>query len=74
MTNRENNFVNLLVRLTPEQLLGVARIMGINLVDEEKRAIKDGEVILDEMFKKFSSYSKERQKNLLKIMRKAAKK
>lgn len=73
MTKRENDFASLLVKMAPEQFLGVVRIMGISLIDEEQQCIKDAEVLLDEMFVKFSTYSKQRQRTLLKIMRAAEK-
>ena len=73
MTKRENDFASLLAKMPPEQFLGVARIMGISLIDEEQQCIKDAEDLLDEMFVKFSTYSKQRQRTLLKIMRAAEK-
>lgn len=73
MTKRENDFASLLAKMPPERFLGVVRIMGISLIDEEQQNIKDAEDLLDEMFVKFSTYSKQRQRTLLKIMRAAEK-
>ena len=69
MTNRENEFAALLPKLSVDQFLGIARVMGISLVCEG--GIKDGEVIIQEMFDKFHGYSRKRQRNLLRLMRAA---
>lgn len=78
MTRRQSEFAGLLPRLPIEELLGITKIMGIGLVcgeDENgEKLVKDGEIIIQEMFDKFSTYDKTRQKNLLRIMRAAAKK
>lgn len=73
-------FIKYLGKLNMEEFVGVARLMNINLYAECGPSkndcnldIKDGEQIIEEMVNKFMGYNRVRRRNLLTIIRSAAK-
>lgn len=62
----------MLPQLSPEEFLGVCHMMNILLLDEQSKP-KEANFLINEVINKFSSYSRVRKKNLLKIVAAAAK-
>lgn len=72
-------FSNALLRISPQELLGVASILGIKLYTEEKDdqdhpIPKDGLIIIGEILSKYETLNRDARRNLLKIVKKAGKK
>lgn len=65
-------FLNKLLKLTPIEVIGIARFFNISLIDENNLE-KDGQELLKEIIDKFNSYSHTKQKRFLKILKKGTK-
>ena len=78
-TYKYPEFSNALLRISPQQLLGVASVLGVKLYTEEKddqdRPIpKDGLIIIGEILSKYETLNRDARRNLLKIVKQAGKK
>lgn len=72
-------FSNALLRISPQQLLGVASVLGVNLYTDEKDEQdhlipKDGLIIIGEILSKYETLNRDTRRNLLKIVKQAGKK
>jgi len=71
-------FSNALLRVSPQGVLGVATVLGVNLYTEEKDEQdhpipKDGLIIIGEILTKYEALNRDARRNLLKIVKKAGK-
>ena len=66
-TKQLNDFLALLLKLEPEQVYGLARIMGISFVEGDKP--KNGETLLLEIAEKFPTLSRTARKRVIKLLR-----
>ena len=72
-------FIRYLAKTTPEEFLGIAKLMGIDIVSEESDAekhvlkFKEPDLLLEEVLDKFLELNRTRRKNLMKILRKTVK-
>ena len=78
-TYKYPEFSNALLRISPQELLGVASVLRINLYTEEKDEQdhpipKDGLIIIGEILSKCETLNRDARRNLLKIVKKAGKK
>lgn len=78
-TYKYPEFSNALLRISPQELLGVASVLRINLYTEEKDEQdhpipKDGLIIIGEILSKYETLNRDARRNLLKIVKKAGKK
>ena len=69
----KDNVEKLLVSLEPVEFLGVARILGVELLDEEKNPLPF-ESVFSAVLQKYGMLSRSQRRNLLKILRPAVKK
>ena len=72
-------FSNALLRISPQELLGVASVLGVNLYTDEKDENnhpipQDGMIIIGEILSKYETLNRDARRNLLKIVKKAGKK
>ena len=78
-TYKYPEFSNALLRISPQQLLGVASVLGVNLYTDEKDEQdhpipKDGLIIIGEILSKYETLNRDARRNLLKIVKQAGKK
>lgn len=78
-TYKYPEFSNALLRISPQELLGVASVLGVNLYTDEKDEQdhpipKDGMIIIGEILSKYETLNRDARRNLLKIVKKAGKK
>lgn len=78
-TYKYPEFSNALLRISPQQLLGVASVLGVNLYTDEKDENnhpipKDGLIIIGEILSKYETLNRDARRNLLKIVKQAGKK
>lgn len=72
-------FIRYLAKTTPEEFLGVAKMMGIEIVSDDSDAenhvlkFKEPDLLLEEVLDKFCVLSRDRRKNLMKILKKTVK-
>lgn len=66
-TKQLNEFLVLLFKLEPEQVYGLAKIMGISFVEGDKP--KSGEALLLEIVEKFPTLSRTARKRIIKLLR-----
>ena len=73
-TYKYPEFSNALLRISPQELLGVASVLRINLYTEEKDEQdhpipKDGLIIIGEILSKYETLNRDARRNLLKIVK-----
>lgn len=78
-TYKYPEFSNALLRISPQELLGVASVLRVNLYTEEKDEQdhpipKDGLIIIGEILSKYETLNRDARRNLLKIVKQAGKK
>ena len=78
-TYKYPEFSNALLRISPQELLGVASVLRVNLYTEEKDEQdhpipKDGLIIIGEILSKYETLNRNARRNLLKIVKQAGKK
>lgn len=78
-TYKYPEFSNALLRISPQELLGVAHFLGVKLYTEEKDEQdhpipKDGLIIIGEILSKYETLNRDARRNLLKIVKQAGKK
>ncbi len=72
-------FSNALLRISPQELLGVASVLGVKLYTDEKDENdhpipQDGMIIIGEILSKYETLNRDARRNLLKIVKQAGKK
>lgn len=71
-----NDFIRALAKLPPEQLIGVARILKVKLMSDErdendKLIMRDGADITTDVLNAYAALNKKQRRNLLKIIKAA---
>jgi len=71
-----NDFIIALSKLTPDQLVGTARVLGVNIMTDEKDEkgnyqVRDGQEIVTDMINSYSALNRKQRRNLLKIVKAA---
>lgn len=71
MRNKVNteNILRETLRLAPEEFLGICKIVGIGLIEEEKE--REFELIWTDLCEKVDQLSYKRKKNLMRLLRAA---
>ena len=75
-TYKYPEFSNALLRISPQELLGVAHFLGVKLYTEEKddkghEIPKDGMIIIGEILSKYETLNRNVRRELLHIVKKA---
>ena len=63
---KEDDFLEILMRLEVQEVIGAARILGIDITKEW-----DGFELIQEMNRKFNELNRKRRRELIKILRAA---
>lgn len=71
-----NDFIRAIAKLSADQLIGVARVLNVNLMTDEKdengKAImRDGQDIVADMLNNYAALNRNQRRNLLKIIKAA---
>ena len=72
-------FIGYLAKTTPEEFFGVVKMMGLDIVSEDNDVenhvlkFKEPDLLLEEVLDKFCYLSRDRRKNLMKILKKTVK-
>lgn len=71
-----NDFIIALSKLAPDQLVGTARVLGVNIMTDEKDEkgnyqVRDGQEIVTDMINAYSALNRKQRRNLLKIVKAA---
>ena len=71
-----NDFIRAIAKLSADQLVGVARVLGVKLMTDEKdengKAImRDGQDIVNDMLNNYAALNRNQRRNLLKIIKAA---
>lgn len=73
MSNKEKeNFIELTLKLEAVEFVGLARILCVNVVDEDKNPI-DFYLIMDKVVEKFCTLRRKQRREILSVLKQATK-
>lgn len=68
MRKKQNEeFLKLLVQLTPTEVYGLAKIMGVSFLQDKE--LKSGEVLLIDILDKFPTFNRRQRKSIIALLR-----
>lgn len=67
MKYTNDDFMNAMLKLNEIEVLGLAKLMGVPLVNEEKEPIA-AEEILSNMIMTYGSYNRQRKRMIMKVI------
>ena len=71
MNNKK--FINLLLKLEPVEIIGLARILCVDIIDKENKEIRDFYYILNDIIDKFNMIGRKQRREILSILKRVEK-
>lgn len=69
----EQKFMRALIKLEPQEFIGVCRIFKVRLLEEDKKTARDFIDIFSDLMENYSKANRERKREALKIVKEATK-
>ena len=69
----EQKFMRALIKLEPQEFIGVCRIFKVRLLEEDKKTARDFIDIFSDLIENYSKANRERKREALKIVKEATK-
>ena len=71
--NKKNELVELITKLEPVEFIGLARVLCIDIVNEEDKTTRDFYDILNDIVNKFNTLARKQRREILSVLRRVKK-
>ena len=71
--NKKNELIELITKLEPVEFIGLARILCIDIINEEDKTTRDFYDVLNDIINKFNTLARKQRREILSVLRKVKK-
>lgn len=71
--NKKNELMELITKLEPVEFIGLARILCIDIINEEDKTTRDFYDILNDIVNKFNTLARKQRREILSVLRRVKK-
>ena len=71
--NKKNELIELITKLEPVEFIGLARILCIDIINEEDKTTRDFYDVLNDIVNKFNTLSRKQRREILSVLRRVKK-
>lgn len=68
--NKKDEFINLIKYLEPVEFIGLARVLCVDIINEEDKTTRDFYDVLNDMVNKFNTLARKQRREILSVLRK----
>ena len=71
--NKKNELMELITELEPVEFIGLARILCVDIINEEDKTTRDFYDILNDIIDKFNTLARKQRREILSVLRRVKK-
>ena len=71
--NKKNELIELITKLEPVEFIGLARVLCIDIINEEDKTTRDFYDILNDIIDKFNTLARKQRREILSVLRRVKK-
>ena len=71
--NKKNELIELITELEPIEFIGLARVLCIDIINEENKTTRDFYDILNDIVNKFHTLARKQRREILSVLRRVKK-
>lgn len=71
--NKKNELIELITELEPVEFIGLARVLCVDIVNEEDKTTRDFYDILNDIVNKFNTLARKQRREILSVLRRVKK-
>ena len=68
--NKKNELIELITKLEPIEFIGLARVLCVDIINEEDKTTRDFYDILNDIVNKFHTLARKQRREILSVLRK----
>ena len=71
--NKKNELIELITELEPVEFIGLARVLCVDIINEEDKTTRDFYDILNDIVNKFNTLARKQRREILSVLRRVKK-
>ena len=71
--NKKNELIELITKLEPVEFIGLARVLCVDIINEEDKTTRDFYDILNDIVDKFNTLARKQRREILSVLRRVKK-
>ena len=71
--DKKNELVELITKLEPEEFIGLARVLRVDIINKEDKTTRDFYDVLNDIVNKFNTLARKQRKEILSVLRRVKK-
>lgn len=71
--NKKNELIELITKLEPVEFIGLARILCIDIINEEDKTTRDFYDVLNDIVNKFNTLARKQRREILSVLKRVKK-
>ena len=71
--NKKNELIELITELEPVEFIGLARVLCVDIINEEDKTTRDFYDILNDIVDKFNTLARKQRREILSVLRRVKK-
>ena len=71
--NKKNELIELITELEPVEFIGLARVLCVDIINEEDKTTRDFYDVLNDIVNKFNTLARKQRREILSILRRVKK-
>lgn len=71
--NKKNELMELITELEPVEFIGLARVLCVDIINEEDKTTRDFYDILNDIIDKFNTLARKQRREILSVLRRVKK-
>lgn len=71
--NKKNELVELITKLEPVEFIGLARVLCVDIINEEDKTTRDFYEVLNDIIDKFNTLARKQRREILSVLRRVKK-
>ena len=71
--NKKNKLIELITELEPVEFIGLARVLCVDIINEEDKTTRDFYEVLNDIVDKFNTLARKQRREILSVLRRVKK-
>lgn len=71
--NKKNELIELITKLEPVEFIGLARVLCVDIINEEDKTTRDFYEVLNDIIDKFNTLARKQRREILSVLRRVKK-
>ena len=71
--NKKNKLIELITELEPVEFIGLARVLCVDIINEEDKTARDFYEVLNDIIDKFNTLARKQRREILSVLRRVKK-